>query len=83
MSSKNGLNFGDYCHIEQKRYGAENEFYRYKVINTGQSNWYRMVPVDGRSPDRVFGELCEVVRVICCGVVEDTVETFRIEDVIE
>jgi hypothetical protein len=75
------LDFGDYCTIEQKRYGAPNEFYQYKVIGRLRSNSYRAVPVDGCAPHNVRGEMCDVVRVICCGVLEDTVEKFRIQDV--
>lgn len=75
------LDFGDYCCIEQKRYGAENEIYRYKVIGRGKANYYRSVPVDGAAPDNEFGEMCDVLKVICCGVSETKVETFRERDV--
>lgn len=75
------LDFGDYCQIEQKRYGAQNEFFTYKVIGRLESNSYRSVPVDARSPERVSGDLCEVVNVICCGVCEERVERFRLCDV--
>lgn len=77
------LDFGDYCIIEQKRYGAENEQYTYKVISGGgRANYYRKVPVDARdTKDRHDGGMCEVVKVICCGVCEEKVETFRLQDV--
>ena len=75
------LDFGDYCTIEQKRYGVENEHYIYKVIGKLKSNHYRPVPVDSREPHDTFGEMCSVVRVICCGVDERKVETFRLQDV--
>jgi len=75
------LDFGDYCTIEQRRYGADNEMYRYKVIGSGRANYYRPVPVDGNGPDRCSGEMCEVVNAIRCGVDETKVETFRLSDV--
>ncbi len=82
MSDKfKGLEFGKYCTIEQKRYGCENEFYQYKVINIGSSNYYRKVPVDFNDCKNHFGEIVPVVKAICCGVSETEVETFRIEDV--
>lgn len=78
------LEFGDYVSIEQKRYGAPNEFFTYKVIGAdGLSNHYRETPVDAREPDEVSGGgMHPVVRVICCGVVEDKVEVFRVSDVV-
>ena len=72
--------FGDYCTIEQKRYGADNEFYTYKVIGSGKANYYRAVPVDATAPHNDRGNMCDVVKVICCGVCEEKVETFRAED---
>lgn len=79
-----GLRFGDYVSIEQKRYGAPNQFFTYKVVGSdGQSNYYRSVPVDARQQEEISGDgLQPVVRVICCGVIEDRVETFRVADVI-
>lgn len=75
------MDFGDYCYIEQKRYGVKNEIYKYKVIGSGRANYYRIVPVDHCSPDAVTGDSCDVVKVICCGVIEETVQTFRLQDV--
>jgi len=75
------LDFGDYCSIEQKRYGVPNEMFKYKVINAGRTNYWREVPVNAKYPNNTYGEMCETLRVICCGVVEEKVETFRIEDV--
>jgi len=78
----NPLDFGDYCIIEQKRYGVDNEMYTYKVIGGGgQANYYREVPVDARNTERAIGDMCDVVKVICCGVCEEKVETFRLQDV--
>ena len=79
--SINKLDFGDYCYIEQKRYSVDNEHYKYKVIGALRTNYFREVPVDGSAPHNERGELCDVVRVICCGVREDKVETFRLCDV--
>ena len=39
------LDFGDYCLIEQKRYGVENEMFVHKVIGRLRSNSYVDVPV--------------------------------------
>ena len=75
------LDFGDYCYIEQKRYGASNEYYKYKVIGSGKANYYRSVPVGGRNDCNQRGEMADVVKVICCGVCEEKVETFRLQDV--
>lgn len=75
------LDFGDYCEIEQKRYGAPNEFYRYKVIGHSRSNYYHPVPVDANGNHKAYGDMCETVKVICCGVAEERVETFRFCDV--
>jgi len=75
------LKFGDYCSIEQKRYGCDNEQFKYKVIGTSLTNYFRNVPVDARNSDMKHGEMCDVVKVICCGVCEETVETFRLQDV--
>lgn len=75
------FDFGDYCCIEQKRYGAENEIYQYKVIGRGRANYYRSVPVDANDRENKHGEMCDVLKVICCGVSETKVETFREQDV--
>ena len=75
------LAFGDYCKIEQKRYGADNEIYRYKVIGAGKANYYREVPVDATAPHNAKGEMVDVIKAICCGVCEEKVETFRLSDV--
>jgi len=75
------LDFGDYCTIEQKRYSGKNEQYKYKVIGAGEANYYRSVPVDGCDQDNKIGDMCEVVKAIKCGVCEEIVETFRLQDV--
>ena len=81
MEKYKGLDFGSYCTIEQKRYRAENEFYQYKVISVGESNYYVSVPVDARDNEKKFGDVVPVVKAICCGVDESKVETFRICDI--
>ncbi len=75
------LDFGDYCEIEQKRYGVPNEFYQYKVIGRAKCNYYHPVPVDANGNHKAYGEMEDVVKVICCGVMETHVETFRVRDV--
>ena len=75
------MDFGDYCLIEQKRYHADNEIFVYKVIGSGNANYYRSVPVDSNNAEKQMGEMCQVVKAICCGVDETRVETFRLCDV--
>ena len=76
------MDFGDYCKIEQNRFGCDNEIYIYKVIGRLKTNYYRPVPVNPHKIKVESGEMCEVVRAICCGVDETKVETFRVQDVI-
>jgi len=77
------LDFGDYCEIEQKRYGVDNELFKYKVIRQLRRNKYRSVPVDARNSAEQFGKLVDVVAAIRCGVVEEKVEYFRLKDVVK
>ena len=78
------LDFGDYCTIEQKRYGCKNEFFQYKVIGNFSSNCYREVPVDGANTKHKHArEMHDVLNVICCGVDETKVEKVRVCDVVE
>ena len=81
------LKFGDYCTIEQYRYGGPNERYLHKVIGTLKSNAYVTVPVrygiDATGTEEVqHYEMADVVRCICCGVMETEVLKFRIKDVV-
>ena len=81
------LDFGDYCFIEQKRYGAPNEMYLHKVVGRLNSNSWVDVPVDfarnaltatvhyERGPAE-YG-LVPVLRCICCGVDETQVVSYR------
>lgn len=72
--------FGDFCEIEQLRHGVPNEFYTYKVVGSGRANYYMPVPV-GDGDVRQIADMCDVVKVIRCGVCEEKVETFRLQDV--
>lgn len=74
------MDFGDYCTIEQKRYGAKNELFIYKVIGSGKANYFTPVPVDANNT-KAKGEMCDIVKCICAGVVEEEVKTFREQDV--
>lgn len=76
------IDFGDYVLIEQHRFGAENEFYLYKVINGNIiSSGYVDVPVTGAAKETLHGDSEEVVSCICCGVNETVVLKFRKKDV--
>ena len=76
------MKFGDYCLIEQKRYVGENVMFLYKVTRGElRCNYWRGVPVDANQPDNCRGEMSDVIQVICCGVDETKVETFRLDDV--
>ena len=77
------LDFGDYCEIEQKRYGCDNEMYVHKVINNLRSNSDVDVPVQTPATEVWHDSIVPVVSCICCGVVEDKVRKYRIEDVQE
>jgi len=74
------MKFGDYCTIEQNRFGVENYKYRYKVIGASKANYYVPVPVDAMNK-KGKGDMVDVVKCIRCGVDETKVETFRLEDV--
>ncbi len=76
------LQFGDYCYIEQKRYGVKNEMYLHKVIDYLESNAWVDVPVDGcKQGETRHNFMSEVVRCVCCGVQETEVLKYRVEDV--
>lgn len=74
------LDFGDYCWIEQKRFGVPNEWYQYKVIGRRNTNAYSTVPAN---PNEVFQlrDMAECVLVIRCGIDESRCERFRAQDV--
>lgn len=81
MSSETSLNFGDYCTIEQHRYGCDNEFYIHKVIGTLTSNTWVDVPVVANAKEVLHDTMEEVVACICCGVSERQVLYYRAVDV--
>lgn len=78
---KENVDFGDYCSIEQKRYGAPNELYGYKVVGRLRSNSWVDTPVDAqdRKP-KLHSEIVDVVQVISCTAGCDVVEQFRVSD---
>lgn len=82
VSQKNAdLDFGDYCLIEQNRFGADNEMYLHKVIGQLESNSYVDVPVTGTARETLHDKSAKVIRAITCGVEEKIALKYRIEDV--
>ena len=75
------LDFGDYCTIEQKRYGVKNEQYLHKVIGAFSSNTWVDVPVDGRAKETTHDQMENVVACVVCGVCETEVLRYRVSDV--
>ncbi len=75
------LDFGDYCLIEQNRFGADNEMYLHKVIGQLESNSYVDVPVTGTAREILHDKSTKVIRAITCGVEEKIALKYRIEDV--
>jgi hypothetical protein len=75
-----GLDFGYYVLIEQKRYGVENEMYVHKVIGTLQSNAYVDIPVRS-TKETIHTKIVDVVACVCCGVCEREILRYRVEDV--
>jgi len=72
--------FGDYCIIEQNRFGAENEHYVHKVIGMSKSNAWVDVPVVGSAVEVLHDTMEWVVSCICCGVQETTVLKYKLSD---
>jgi hypothetical protein len=77
----NELDFGDYCQIEQKRYGVKNEMFTHKVISRSRSNSYVDVPVTIPVKNVLHDAIVDVVSCICCGVDETEVRKYRVGDV--
>lgn len=73
--------FGDFCDIEQKRYGVPNEMFVHKVINVFESNAYVDVPVQSNATETLHDECVPVVSCICCGIDETEVRRYRLSDV--
>jgi len=77
------FDFGDYCLIEQKRYGEPNEMYEHKVIGRLRSNTYVDVPVQIPRAETPHDEVVDVVACVCCGVCERDILRYRLSDVKE
>ncbi len=75
--------FGDYCTIEQKRYGCANEHYTHKVIGTLRSNSWVDVPVQSPATEtiHVTKALEPVVACVCEGISEREILRYRISDI--
>lgn len=73
--------FGRYATIEMKRHGVPNEMYQHKVIGKFRSNTWVEVPIQSPATAIVHDHSEEVVNVICCGVVEETVYRVRLSDI--
>ena len=77
------VDFGDYVEIEQRRYRGNNEMFVYKVIGGGMmSNRWTPVPVDANNLGPERGGMHDVINAVQCGVSEDTIEVFRLQDVV-
>ena len=74
------MDFGDYCMIEQKRFGVQNEWYVYKVICRLSTNVWIDAPIAWNSEQTMHSEMDVVLNVICCGVVEEEVVRVRASD---
>ena len=79
--TKEELKFGDYCTIEQNRFGVDNVFFTHKVIRTLQSNTWVDVPVMVNPVETMHSSMEDVVSCICCGVDETQVFKYRVSDV--
>lgn len=75
------LDFGDYCNIEQHRFGADNEMYQHKVIGRLRSNGWVDVPVKGCIEETIHDQSEEVVNCIICGIDERYAFRYRGSDV--
>jgi hypothetical protein len=79
--SKGWPDFGDYVLIEQKRFGAPNEMYLHKVIQRSTSNAWIDVPAQIHFGATIHDEMADVIRVVCCGPMEENVLQYRVADV--
>ena len=75
------LDFGDYCTIEQYRYGCDNEHYIHKVIGRLSSNTWVDVPVMHNAKETLHDHMEDVVACVCCGVSEREILRYRLSDV--
>ena len=75
------IGFGDFCTIEQKRYGVPNEFYEYKIVGRKRSNSWTKTPVGpNNEKETLHDHLDDVVTVVCNNLDDRTVHQFRISD---
>jgi hypothetical protein len=75
------LDFGDYCTIEQHRYGCDNEHYIHKVIGRLRSNTWVDVPVMHNAKETQHDHMEDVVACVCRGVSEREILRYRLSDV--
>ncbi|EPB7497030.1 hypothetical protein ACRR7Q_001314 [Klebsiella aerogenes] len=80
MNNEIEFKFGDYAIIEQKRHGAPNEMYVYKVIGQLRSNKWVDVPVWRVATEILHKELDDVCLCIRCGIDETVVHRYRVKD---
>ena len=83
MSEENNkkLDFGDFCTIEQLRYGVENEHYVHKVIGRLKSNSWIDIPVKWDSKEVIHDNMEDVIACVCCGVDERKIFRYKLSDV--
>ena len=74
------MDFGDYCHIEQKRFGVPNEMYLHKVIGSLRSNTWVETPVTWERQEVRHEDLEDVLACVCCGVSERQILHYRASD---
>jgi hypothetical protein len=75
------LDFGDYCRIEQHRFGHANEHYVHKVIGRLRSNTWVDVPVVYPIKEVRNDHIEDIVACVCCGVSERDIFKYRLSDV--
>lgn len=71
------MDFGDFCYIEQKRYGVKNEMYLHKVTGTKISNSYVTIPVESVARETIHTHLVKTISCICCGVSEKEILNYK------
>ena len=83
QASEDGIRdlFGYYCTIEMKRHGVANEHYQHKIIGKFKSNTWVETPIQSPAKATIHDYQEDVVNVICCGVVEETVYRVRLSDI--
>jgi hypothetical protein len=80
---KERLEFGDWCNIEQKRYGVPNELWRYKVVGGLNTNHWVDVPVQSPATETRHETMEDVVEVLIDGIHDSRILRFRRCDVKE